>query len=66
LTGESELEAVNSIIVDTVRREHSRKRDEMIPMIEGLFEGPYLELVTRTRRPGWTTLGNQTEVFQSL
>ncbi len=44
-------------------REHSRKPDEMIPMIEDLFEGPYLELFARTRRPGWDAYGNQIDKF---
>jgi hypothetical protein len=25
----------------------------MIPLIENLFDGPYLELFARTQRPGW-------------
>jgi len=65
LTGEwpEDVSEINAIIVDTLRREHSRKPDEMIPLIEALFEGPYLELFSRTTRPGWTCWGNQTEKF---
>jgi N6-adenosine-specific RNA methylase IME4 len=33
-------EDIDSIIVDSLRREHSRKPDEMIPLIENLFDGP--------------------------
>lgn len=55
--------AIDAIIVDSLRREHSRKPDEMIPLIENLFEGPYLELFARTQRPGWTVWGNQTGKF---
>lgn len=65
LTGEwpAQVEDIDSVIVDTLRREHSRKPDEMIPLIEALFDGPYLELFGRTTRPGWTVWGNQTEKF---
>lgn len=52
-----------SVVIDTQRREHSRKPDEMIPLLEGLFDGPYLELFARTKRPGWAVWGNQTEKF---
>lgn len=65
LTGEwpARVEDLDSVIVDTLRREHSRKPDEMIPLIEALFDGPYLELFARTTRPGWTVWGNQTDKF---
>jgi N6-adenosine-specific RNA methylase IME4 len=36
----------------------------MIPLIESLFNGPYLEMFSRTQRPGWTVWGNQTENFK--
>lgn len=56
LTGEwpDSIEQIYSVIVDTLRREHSRNLDEMIPLIEALFTGPYLELFARTQRQGWT------------
>lgn len=50
-------------LIEAPQREHSRKPDEMIPLIEGLFSGPYLELFARTTRPGWTVWGNQTDRF---
>ncbi len=53
-----------TIIVDALRRDHSQKPDEMIPVLENLFEGPYLELFARTQRPGWTVWGNETEKFK--
>lgn len=67
LTGDwpSSIEQLDAIIVDSLRREHSRKPDEMIPLIEALFEGPYLELFARTERPGWTVWGNQTDKFST-
>jgi len=65
LTGDwpQKPEDISEIIVNTLRREHSRKPDEMIPLIENLFEGPYLELFGRTQRPGWTVAGNETDKF---
>lgn len=45
------------------RREHSRKPDCVPSRIERLVDGPYLELFARTKRPGWTVWGNQTDKF---
>jgi len=44
-------------------RQHSRKPDCVHPRIERLVAGPYLELFARTRRPGWTSWGNQLDKF---
>lgn len=65
LTGDwpADVADIESVIVDTMRREHSQKPDEMYDMLEALFPGPYLELFARTQRPGWTAWGNQTEKF---
>ena len=66
LTGEdwpSDPAEIESIIVDTRIREHSWKPDEMIPLIEGLFDGPYLELFVRTQRPGWDVWGDEVDKF---
>lgn len=65
LTGDQPetLADIDAIIVDSIRREHSRKPDELIPLIENLFNGPFLELFARTQRPGWTVYGNQTDAF---
>lgn len=65
LTGEwpDKIEQLDSVMVDTIRREHSRKPDEMIPLIEALFDGPYLELFARTKREGWNVWGNQLDTF---
>ena len=46
-------------LLRTVKREHSRKPDEMIPIIESCSPGPYLELFARGNRPGWAMWGNQ-------
>ncbi len=41
----------------TRKREHSRKPDEIFPVIEGCSPGPRLELFARGGRPGWTCWG---------
>jgi N6-adenosine-specific RNA methylase IME4 len=45
------------------RREHSRKPDEIIGLIERLVGGPYLEMFARARRDGWDAYGNETDKF---
>lgn len=45
------------------RREHSRKPDEQYNRIETLFDGPYVELFARNKRPGWVSWGNQVDKF---
>lgn len=46
-------------MIETRKREHSRKPDEQYDLIESCSPGPYLELFGRGLRPGWTTFGNQ-------
>jgi N6-adenosine-specific RNA methylase IME4 len=41
------------------RREHSQKPDEVRERIEQLVAGPYVELFSRSTRPGWDTWGDQ-------
>jgi N6-adenosine-specific RNA methylase IME4 len=43
------------------KREHSRKPDEIYPLIEACSPGPHLELFARGVREGWTTWGHQAE-----
>ena len=43
----------------TQKREHSRKPDEIFPIIEACSPGPRLELFAREKRKGWTIWGNQ-------
>jgi len=45
--------------IATRKREHSRKPDELYPIIEACSRGPYLELFGRGQRKGWKTWGNQ-------
>lgn len=47
-------------------REHSRKPDCVYPRIERLLAGPYLEMFSRTTRPGWTSWGNQVGKFAQV
>ena len=48
-------------LVAARKREHSRKPDELYPLIEACSPGPYLELFARGVRDGWTEWGNQAE-----
>ncbi|HEY1244013.1 MAG TPA: MT-A70 family methyltransferase [Hyphomicrobiaceae bacterium] len=43
------------------KREHSRKPDELYPIVEACSPGPYLELFARGARPGWTVWGSQAD-----
>lgn len=45
------------------RREHSRKPEEFYSYVESRSKGPYLELYSRTTRPGWTDAGNETGMW---
>jgi N6-adenosine-specific RNA methylase IME4 len=38
---------------------HSAKPDEIYTIAEELYDGPYVELFARKRRPGWTQFGKQ-------
>lgn len=42
----------------TRKREHSRKPDELYPIIEACSPGPYLELFARHRMENWTQWGD--------
>lgn len=50
-------------IIKTQKREHSRKPDEIYPIIEACSPGPFLELFARGPRPKWTVWGNQAEEY---
>jgi N6-adenosine-specific RNA methylase IME4 len=54
--------AVRKLVISP-RREHSRKPDEVYGRIETLVDGPYLELFSRTDRPGWDSWGIQAGFF---
>ena len=50
-------------IIKTQKREHSRKPDELYPLIEACSPGPFLELFARGQRPKWTSWGNQADDY---
>lgn len=46
-------------LISSRKREHSRKPDELYPIIEACSPGPYLEMFARHHRPRWTLWGNE-------
>lgn len=52
-------------MIETRKREHSRKPDEQYDLIQSCSPGPYLELFARYPRPGWTIWGDESPVDQA-
>lgn len=48
-------------MIETRKREHSRKPDEQYGLIESCSPGPYLEMFARYARPGWSVWGNESD-----
>jgi N6-adenosine-specific RNA methylase IME4 len=48
-------------MIQTRKREHSRKPDEQYDLVEACSTGPYLELFARGERPGGAVWGNQAD-----
>jgi N6-adenosine-specific RNA methylase IME4 len=48
-------------MIETRKREHSRKPDEQYQLIESCSPGPYLEMFARGTRKNWTYWGNQAD-----
>ena len=46
-------------LLRSIKREHSRKPDEFVSLIERCSPGPYLELFARGDRENWDMWGNQ-------
>lgn len=46
-------------MIETRKREHSRKPDEQYDLIEACSPGAYLEMFARHNRPGWTVWGDE-------
>ena len=46
-------------MIETRKREHSRKPDEQYTLIEACSPGPYLELFARHPRNGWDVWGDE-------
>ena len=47
--------------LESRKREHSRKPDELYPIIEACSPAPRLELFARGARDGWSVWGNQAD-----
>ncbi|MBN1359340.1 MAG: hypothetical protein JW993_02055 [Sedimentisphaerales bacterium] len=50
-------------IIKTMKREHSRKPDELYEIIEACSPAPYLELFARGTREGWDQWGNEVDDY---
>ena len=50
-------------IIKTMKREHSRKPDELYDVVEACSWGPFLELFARGPRKGWSAWGDQAEDY---
>lgn len=48
-------------MIQTRKREHSRKPDEQYELIEACSPGPFLEMFARGERPNWAVWGNQAD-----
>lgn len=48
-------------MIETRKREHSRKPDEQYDLIEACSPGPHLELFARQPREGWTVWGDESD-----
>lgn len=48
-------------MIETRKREHSRKPDEQYPFIEACSPGPFLEMFSRHPRDGWTLWGDEAD-----
>lgn len=48
-------------LIRAMKREHSRKPDEIVSLIEACSPGPYLELFARGDRAGWDMWGNEAD-----
>ena len=48
-------------LLRSIKREHSRKPDEFVNLIEACSPGPRLEMFARGKRDGWDMWGNQAE-----
>lgn len=47
-------------------REHSRKPDIRFERLEALVAGPYLEMFSRSSRPGWDAMGDEVGKFDPM
>jgi N6-adenosine-specific RNA methylase IME4 len=47
--------------LESRKREHSRKPDELYKIVEGCSPGPFLELFARYPQPGWSAWGDESD-----
>lgn len=52
-------------IVVQRKREHSRKPDELYPIIESCSPAPYIELFARAPRQGWSQWGDESDTYST-
>lgn len=52
-------------MIETRKREHSRKPDEQYGLIESCSPGPYLEMFARHPQPGWSVWGDESDAGTS-
>ena len=52
-------------MIETRKREHSRKPDEQYNLIQSCSPGAYLELFARYPRSGWTVWGDESPLNQT-
>lgn len=50
-------------LLRTIKREHSRKPDEFVNLIESCSQSPRLEMFARGNRKNWDMWGNQADEF---
>ena len=48
-------------MIESQKREHSRKPDEQYPIIEACSPGPWLEMFARYPQKGWQVWGNEAD-----
>lgn len=51
--------STRSVFDAEASREHSRKPDAFLELVETTFPGPYLEVFARRRREGWAAIGDE-------
>jgi N6-adenosine-specific RNA methylase IME4 len=49
----------SSVVSAPAQRQHSRKPEVFLDLVEQVSPGPYLELFARRQRLGWDTWGNE-------
>lgn len=57
---------VRQFIREAPSRIHSQKPVEMLARLEALHRGPYLELFSRSTRPGWVAWGDEADLFAQV